>query len=354
MATKRNKTGGGKGTNGHKVKGTAKRRDGAGTPKAAAKKAAAKVEPKAKKMPMEDWGITGISENVIQYPDGSSQAGGTCSHCGTGIRYTVIIEHIKTGDKRVIGRDCAVRTGMNEAQIKELNRELFAEKRRKAAELRSAGHRKKNFLTAEEHDQDQVDAVLEHRRFAADIASTRLGKPADDLTPEEIQLAMDRKTDFSALEVAHDLYHGGRVWKDNLERASGRIEGWEMPPFKPELTMTTTAAFDLEGNLLTANLRSTRYGMSYFYTDDNGRNVWLSPSKAKKPETRRTNNAKKGFYVGLISAEAAPSRSGGTWIPKDDSYQPERIVSIEDNGLHPEIIEQRDHEEALERASWYD
>lgn len=52
----------------------------------------------------------GFSEQVIRHPDGTTQAGGSCDYCSTGIRYTC---HIKAADGRTfkVGSDCVAKTG---------------------------------------------------------------------------------------------------------------------------------------------------------------------------------------------------------------------------------------------------
>lgn len=54
--------------------------------------------------------FTGMLENCITYPDGSTQAGGTCDYCGTGIRYEF---HLLSADgqKSKVGCDCIARSG---------------------------------------------------------------------------------------------------------------------------------------------------------------------------------------------------------------------------------------------------
>ena len=51
----------------------------------------------------------GMTEKVIKYPDGTTQAGGSCAYCGTGIRYAC---NIRSADGRefVVGSDCVAKT----------------------------------------------------------------------------------------------------------------------------------------------------------------------------------------------------------------------------------------------------
>ena len=52
----------------------------------------------------------GMSENAITYPDGTTQAGGSCDYCGTGIRLEC---HVQGADGRrfKVGCDCIAKVG---------------------------------------------------------------------------------------------------------------------------------------------------------------------------------------------------------------------------------------------------
>jgi hypothetical protein len=54
--------------------------------------------------------FVGMNENVIRHGDGSTQPGGSCDFCGTGIRYEFLIE---SADHKVskVGCDCIQKTG---------------------------------------------------------------------------------------------------------------------------------------------------------------------------------------------------------------------------------------------------
>ena len=82
----------------------------------------------------------------------------------------------------------------------------------------------------------------------------------------------------------------------------------------------------MEGNLLTANQRSTRYGDAW-YSDELG---FVNTSEAQDWRKRVANNAKKGYFVGTIRVEARDGRDG-LWVPTDDNYQP-NVMDIVDNG----------------------
>ena len=54
--------------------------------------------------------FVGASENVITYPDGTQQAGGSCDYCGTGIRLEC---HVKSADGKAfkVGCNCISKVG---------------------------------------------------------------------------------------------------------------------------------------------------------------------------------------------------------------------------------------------------
>jgi len=52
----------------------------------------------------------GVRENVFRRPDGTTQAGGCCDHCGTGIRYEYLLRSAD-GYGFVVGSDCIAKTG---------------------------------------------------------------------------------------------------------------------------------------------------------------------------------------------------------------------------------------------------
>lgn len=74
------------------------------------------------------------------------------------------------------------------------------------------------------------------------------------------------------------------------------------------------ALFDLEGNRIYAQYVETQYGWSWRVfdpnTEDKATTGWLNESNARKASTRTANNAKKGFTIGLVRAEAYAFSSG--------------------------------------------
>lgn len=109
------------------------------------------------------------------------------------------------------------------------------------------------------------------------------------------------------------------------------------------------ALFDLEGNLVPAKLISTQYGSAWGLLEDED-NVesrfigYFNPSNAQDDERARKNNAKKGYYVGEVMADAyathwSPSNARGmsgammtqtVVLRKDKGWS--KDVTIVDNG----------------------
>lgn len=54
--------------------------------------------------------FVGMSENVICYPDGSQQAGGTCDYCSTGIRFECRVASAD-GKSFKVGCNCIAKVG---------------------------------------------------------------------------------------------------------------------------------------------------------------------------------------------------------------------------------------------------
>lgn len=80
--------------------------------------------------PLATYRITGMEQRRYQAsPDSPSQPGGTCDYCGTAIVNCVLIEDPATGDRMVIGTDCAERVGLDAEQVKQLLRERYAAER---------------------------------------------------------------------------------------------------------------------------------------------------------------------------------------------------------------------------------
>lgn len=83
--------------------------------------------------------FVGMSVNVIRYPDGSTQAGGSCDYCGTGIANEC---QVKSADGRTfkVGCDCIQKTG--DAGLMQAYK-TSPDVRKHAAQLRRAKDQKK-------------------------------------------------------------------------------------------------------------------------------------------------------------------------------------------------------------------
>jgi len=83
--------------------------------------------------------FVGFSVNVIQYPDGSTQAGSSCDYCGTGIANEC---HVKSADGKQfkVGCDCILKVG--DAGLLQAYK-TSPEVRKHAAQLRRAKDQKK-------------------------------------------------------------------------------------------------------------------------------------------------------------------------------------------------------------------
>lgn len=72
------------------------------------------------------------------------------------------------------------------------------------------------------------------------------------------------------------------------------------------------ALFDLSGNLVPAKEIETQFGWSWMLLDEREKCAgWFNESKARNEETRRKNNAKKGYYVGRVRVPAFAKLAGG-------------------------------------------
>lgn len=76
------------------------------------------------------FAFVGASENVITYPDGTQQAGGSCDYCGTGIRLEC---HVRSADGKLskVGCNCIEKVGDNGLLKAYKNSPEFRERQRK-------------------------------------------------------------------------------------------------------------------------------------------------------------------------------------------------------------------------------
>ena len=85
---------------------------------------------------LQNYRIVGFDVRHYQAtPDAPKQPGASCDYCGTAIVNCVLIQERTTGERMVIGTDCAERVGLDAAQVKALMDARYAEIR---AEQRAA------------------------------------------------------------------------------------------------------------------------------------------------------------------------------------------------------------------------
>lgn len=65
-------------------------------------------------------------------------------------------------------------------------------------------------------------------------------------------------------------------------------------------TVWAPAVFDLQGNIVTMDLRDGDYGSYWFIKENEGKARFFTESGANKLTTRRDNNAKKGYRIGSV------------------------------------------------------
>lgn len=158
-------------------------------------------------------------------------------------------------------------------------------------------------------------------------------------TPEDLRAraaAREQEAERSFRDCDTDGFltqwaHGINAQKDRLQAAITEGGG----------TAEFAALFDLDGNLIAAKYVETRFGYAWgILADDDphGRIVrWVNASEAKKAKTARANDAKKGFYIGIVAAPAVADLHGGnactvTAYPKRTDGGFSRDVTIIDNG----------------------
>lgn len=109
--------------------------------------------------------FVGASENVITYPDGTQQAGGSCDYCGTGIRTEY---HVRSADGKLfkVGCNCIAKVGdaglmkayKTSPEYRAKQRQLRAEKARAVyAELKTLVESSASVLSSMPHPYGFID-----------------------------------------------------------------------------------------------------------------------------------------------------------------------------------------------------
>lgn len=102
---------------------------------------------------------------------------------------------------------------------------------------------------------------------------------------------------------------------------------------------THLAVFDLDGNLVDAEVREGKFGACWMLLRNGRCAGWFYPSNAKNEKTRRANNAKKGYYEGRVKVPAVVDIRGGSITSvhagiyiADDQITGENVLEVLDNG----------------------
>ena len=129
----------------------------------------------------------GVNENAFRLPDGTTKAGGTCDHCGTGIRWEFNLLSAD-GTRSKVGSDCIRKAGdrglinIAKAEQNRRRREAAAAKREAAWAAKMDAQRARNGgLTDYEAREQRVAEREVERKIAAQPAIELLAPIADAL-----------------------------------------------------------------------------------------------------------------------------------------------------------------------------
>ncbi len=104
--------------------------------------------------------FVGVHENAFKLPDGTSKAGGSCSHCGTGIRWEF---HIISADgvRSKVGSDCIHKAG--DKGLIDIAKEEINKRRREAAHAKREEQRMADLQAQRDRNNGLTDWELEVR-----------------------------------------------------------------------------------------------------------------------------------------------------------------------------------------------
>lgn len=104
-------------------------------------------------------------------------------------------------------------------------------------------------------------------------------------------------------------------------------------------TKELTALFDLDGNLLDAELKSGKFGLSWMIRNADGTVRWVSCSRASTAAKRRAHYERKGVREGTVARRVVPVMAEGgpfgcypSFIVDRDYADQVTIVSTDDPG----------------------
>lgn len=165
------------------------------------------------------------------------------------------------------------------------------------------------------------------------MSTATLTKTADEYRAEAAEQSAEAAASFERCDTDGFASQAASTIMSSLNRLKAEIveQGgtWEFP-----------ALFDLDGNLLNAKQFRGKYGWSWAIRDaDDELLGYLSPSTAQDEARRRAANAKKGYNIGTIRAEAYAINTGdGHGFSGLASVHPvvrqsrEGAVTVVDNG----------------------
>lgn len=229
--------------------------------------------------PLQSFRIVGFSIRHYQAaPDAPKQPGASCDHCGTAIVNCVHVQDTVTGQRMIVGTDCAERVGLDAAEVKKLMDAKYAEQRAASRELEAAARRKAR-AEAEAEAAGTLGAHGTTSRFLAGCACAECLAAAPHGTLARFN--QDTCTCGPCLDVA---------------LASGHFEVYEDARVVVDLATGTV--------LDDARIVSTQYGTS-FRSDT--ADVWAPFT----PPKRRSTCANKGYTYAEAALLVRPFKRGG-------------------------------------------
>lgn len=111
-------------------------------------------------------------------------------------------------------------------------------------------------------------------------------------------------------------------------------------------TKELSALFDLDGNLLDAELKSGKFGLSWMIRNGDGTVRWVSCSRAASAAKRRAHYERKGVREGTVARRVVPVMAEGgpfgcypSFIVDRDYADEVEIVSTDDPGTDDEPVQ---------------
>ena len=227
---------------------------------------------------LKDYRVVGFGRQEFRAaPDAPVQPGGTCSNCGQAIINVYTATNPKTDDTVTLGPDCALRAGLDEAQLKEHLRDYWAGRRAQERSEASAAAR----AAAEAAEAEQEALHGPHGSTGRWEAGCRCG------------------------ECRMSAPHGT---KDRFEDGSclceACVEGAVDSGFYEKRTLTVLLDAETGAPIDSARVVQTRFGPRWVVDEPDGDTSWypLSPK-------RRSTMASKGVLEADATYVVRPWRS---------------------------------------------